>query len=237
MYKRVKQAITAPIFIFQMGKVGSSSLKSTLTQAHSGLVVHAHDYSQLSDRAKTILRWRKRLRLPVYVICPVREPLSRNMSAFFQNFKRDTGFEISDREWTHSELTDLFLRKYPHNVCLEWFDANLRTTFGLDVFSEEFPTEKKWKLYKHKAVRILVYRSDLDRSAQLDVISEFIGSKITGWTQSNISSDKNYGDMYNKFVSSVRLPEIYLTVMCDSKFCRKFWSDEEINTIKEKFSS
>lgn len=236
MYKRVKQVFTAPIFIFQMGKVGSSSLKSTLTQGDSGLVVHAHDYSRFPDRAKTILRWRKRLRLPVYVICPVREPLSRNISAFFQNFKRNTGFEISDREWTHDELTDLFLREYPHNVCLEWFDVHLRKTFGLDVFSEEFPTEQKWRIYKHKAVRVLIYRSDLDRSAQLDVISKFIGSRISEWTQSNISSEKDYGDLYKRFIRSVKLPEIYITIMCDSRFCRKFWSSEEIDAIKERFS-
>jgi len=235
MFKRLNQVITTPIFIFQMGKVGSSSLKSTLTQGCSGLVVHAHDYQQFSERAKTILRWRKRLRLPIYVICPVREPLSRNISAFFQNFKRDTGFEFSDREWTHGELTDLFLRLYPHNVCLEWFDTNLRTTFGLDVFSEDFPTEKKWKIYQNKSVRILIYRSDLERSAQLDIISKFVGSKIPGWTQSNISSDKDYGDLYKSFIGSVKLPEIYISVMCNSKFCRKFWSSKEIETIKERF--
>jgi len=235
MYKRLRKLITTPIFLFQMGKVGSSSLKSTLTENYSGLVVHVHNYQMLTEQEKSILRWRKRLRLPVYVICPVREPLSRNISAFFENFNRDTGFEFSDKEWTSDELIDLFLRHYPHNVCLEWFDSNLRTTFGLDVFSQAFPIQQKWKIYKHKSIRILIYRSDLDRSTQLDLISKLIGRKLSGWTHSNISADKSYGVIYKRFIGSVKLPDIYISIMCNSKFCRNFWSNEEIKTIEDRF--
>jgi len=235
MYDRMQELITAPIFLFQMGKVGSSSLKSTLSSNYRGLVVHAHDGKMLTEKQKAILRWRKRLKLPIYVICPIREPLSRNISAFFQNFNRDTGFEFSDKEWTSDELLELFLRHYPHNLCLEWFDSTLRPTFGVDVFSQPFPIEQKWKIYKYKSVRILVYRSDLERSAQLDVISRLIGQQFSGWTYSNISADKEYGEIYKRFIGAVKLPDIYISIMCNSKFCRKFWSEEEIDMIKKRF--
>src|SRR5574342_1180463 len=104
----------------------------------------------------------------------------------------------------------MFLEHYPHNVCLEWFDENLRTTFGVDVFSEGFPFERKWKIYRHKSARVLVYRSDLDRSKQLEVISAFIGRIIPQWVYSNVSSDKNYSELYKSFVESVKMPDVYI---------------------------
>ncbi|MFZ7127495.1 MAG: putative capsular polysaccharide synthesis family protein [Desulfobacterales bacterium] len=211
-------------------------MRSTLRKYHHGPVVHAHNAGMLKPNDKTILKWRKRLRLPVYVICPIREPISRNISAFFQNFNLDTGLNFSDKnEWLEDEMLDLFLKHYTHNICLEWFDTNLRTTFGVDVFSQPFPIENKWKIYKHKSIRILVYRSDLDRSSQLDLISQFIGNKIPAWSQDNISAEKEYGEVYKKFCSSVKLPDIYISIMCDSKFCRKFWSENEIEAIKNRF--
>ena len=72
-----------PVFIFQMGKVGSSSLKVTLEAKLKGAVVHSHSYKHLSKENRKMLDRRKRLKLPISVICPVREPISRNVSAFF----------------------------------------------------------------------------------------------------------------------------------------------------------
>jgi len=104
-----------------MGKVGSISVQWTLNKNYPGLVYHAHRYEALTKKAKIILCLRKFLRLPIYVICPIREPISRNISTFFQNFKRDTTFEFSDKKnWTSDELLDLFLRLYPHNKDSIW---------------------------------------------------------------------------------------------------------------------
>lgn len=236
MYQQLRNLITTPIFLFQMGKVGSSSLNSTLNANYHGLTVHAHNYQMLTEKQKAILRWRKRLRLPIYVICPIREPLSRNISAFFENFNRDTGLKFADKkEWPSDELLDLFLTHYPHNVCLEWFDSNLKTTFGVDVFSQPFPIARKWEIYKHKSIHVLIYRSDIEHSTQLNIISSFIGYHFSEWTYNNISADKKYGEIYKKFVGSVKLPDSYISKMCDSKFCRKFWSEEEIEMIKDRF--
>lgn len=237
MYRFLQKAIVPPVYVFQMGKVGSSSLKETLSNSYDGIVIHAHNYQMMGENQKKILRWRKRLRLPIYVICPIREPLSRNISAFFQNFKRDTGHEFTDRHWTVDELVEMFMEHYPHNVCLEWFDKNLRTTFGVDVFSEPFPTDQKSKRYIHKAVRIPIYRSDLDRSKQLEAISGFLGHRIPQWTYQNVSQDKAYGAMYRKFLDLAKLPEIYVSIMCDSRFCRQFWTEAEIDAIRLRWEA
>lgn len=225
-----------PIVVFQMGKVGSTTLMSTLSPLHRGTVVQAHTFEGMSPEHRRFLNWRKRLKLPVLVICPIRDPLSRNISAFFQNFKRDTGLNFSDREWNVSELKKLFLQNYPHNVCLEWFDRHMRTVFGIDVFAEPFPIERKWKVYKNGSVQLLVYRVDLARSEQLKIISQFIGYRVENWCYSNVAADKDYGDLYNQFCGSVTLPKIYVDIMCNSAFCSNFWNEKEVVALAKKWT-
>ena len=228
-------AIHAPVYLFQMGKVGSSSLRATLTEHLEGNIYHAHTYRSMSPRGQRQLRWRRHLHLPVFVICPVRDPVSRNVSSFFQNFKRDTGFEISEKPWTTPELVELFLRCYPHNDCLEWFDRNFRGTFGIDVFSEPFPVERKWNVYRRGSVKALVFCSDLDHAEQLAIVSEFLSCEIKKWTYENQAEDKEYRDLYRDFVATARLPELYLTILGGSRFCQRFWSKDEIAAQARKW--
>ena len=227
--------IHAPVYLFQMGKVGSSSLRATLAEHLKGHIYHAHTYRSMSLQAQRELRWRRRLRLPVYVICPVRDPVSRNVSSFFQNFKRDTGFETPERSWTTPELVELFLRCYPHNDCLEWFDRNFRGTFGIDVFSEPFPVERKWNVYRRGSVKVLIFRSDLDHAEQLAIVSRFLGCELKKWNYENQAEDKEYRHLYRDFVATARLPELYLTILGGSRFYQRFWSNDEIATQAQKW--
>lgn len=235
MYKKLRKHSITPIFLFQMGKVGSSSVRTTLESQYKGLVVHAHNDKMLTNKHKFILYWRMKLRLPIYVICPIRDPLSRNVSAFFQNFTRDTGFELMEKEWTTDELLKLFLNRYNHNVSIEWFDRHMRSVFGLDVYAEAFDVHQKWKVYKRKSVKVLVYRSDLDRSLQQEVISQFIGRDFSGFKEDNVTSEKQFGNKYKAFVDEAKLPDVYKTILCRSAYCRHFWSKSEIEAIRSKF--
>ena len=227
--------LQAPIYLFQMGKVGSVSLQSTLAAQVNNHIVHAHDYSEMAPADKYALESRRRANLPVSVITPVREPLSRNVSAFFQNFKRDTGFEVADRQWDVDEVRELFLRRYPHQVCLDWFDCQFRPTFGIDVYAQVFPRQQKWATYQTGSIRVLVYRCDLGLSEQLAVLSGFLGRKIDRWVLANRADDKDYAGLYREFTEAAGFPEAYISRMCGSQYCRHFWSEQEIRATAEKW--
>lgn len=226
--KAIEKKLTAPVVLFQMGKVGSSSLQTTLTRYTNAPVYHAHSYGKMAPSQQRDVRWRRTLHLPVYVISPIREPIARNVSAFFQNFKRDTGLDLHQKNWSVAELTALFLDHCRHNVCLEWHDAHLRPTFGIDVFAEPFPVERKWQTYRHGSVRCLIYRADLDHACQLEVVSDFLGCRVAAWDYANRSADKEYANIYDAFVESAALPEVYIKLMYESRFARHFWSDAEL---------
>lgn len=237
MFRRLRKLIRPPIYIFQMGKVGSSSIQATLKAHCPNLVFHAHSEEGMAEKARSIFRFRKRLRARIFMICPVREPLSRNISAFFQNFLRDTGMKPSDKEFGVEEVIQMFLNHYPHHVFLEWFDKQLRPLTGIDVLAEPFPKERMWKTYSKGGIRLLVYRSDMDRVTQLKVISEFLEDEALEleWKLANRGSDKDYADLYRRVQHEGKLPDIYMKLMCESRICRHFWTDDEIESFKEKW--
>ena len=113
--------------------------------------------------------------------------------------------------------------------------TRLKTTFGIDVFSKPFPINKKWDTYKKGSIRLLVYRTDMNHDDQLKVISQFIRVRINTWTYGNRSEDKDYTEEYKKFCESVTLPDIYISIMNNSSFCRHFWSEEEIAANSKKW--
>ena len=218
-----------------MGKVGSKSLELTLSEKYPGRVIHAHTYDQLTAHEQRMLNKRVSKQWPVYVICPVREPFSRHVSAFFQNFKRDTNHEHMDKNWTIEELKTLFLNNFPHNRSNEWFDKNFRPVFGIDVYAEPFDISRKWQIYKNGPVQVLVYRSDLDHDEQLSTISKFLDFELTDWIYDNQSDEKEYRTLYRKFREEVKLPGLYLTIMKTSRYFMHFWNSDEINQYAAKW--
>ena len=95
----------------------------------------------------------------------VREPISKNISQFFQNV------EVSYPEFAYSEKINLlsenemieemihfFIKNFIHDDPLVWFDVEMKKFTGIDVYEEEFPHEKGYKLYENERFRILIFR-------------------------------------------------------------------------------
>ncbi len=217
-----------------MGKVGSVSVYSTLAE-QTDKIVHAHCFEEMTAEEQALLLERQCEGLTVNFITPVRDPLARNVSAFFQTFFRDTGHQLSERAWSSDELRELFLQRYPHDESLDWFDLSFRPVTGIDIYAEPFPAQKKWAVYRNGSYRVLVYRTDLDRGEQLEVISGFLGRKIDKWTLGNRAEDKDYAEIYRKFCSQVVLPDSYISRIGGSRLCRHFWSEAEIQQNAEKW--
>ena len=116
----VESEASGPIYIFQMGKVGSVSVHDTLAGHVGNKIVHAHCFEEMTREDQELLTSRQHSGLPIQVITPVREPLSRNVSAFFQTFKRDTGFELADRQWNQDELLASWAWRPRPRRCCAW---------------------------------------------------------------------------------------------------------------------
>ena len=109
------------IYVFQMGKVGSTSIYRAIHRSFKEqdegyrqekrniLFFHSHRISYLNNLNRLMVLSRARLGLPLKMIVPIREPIARDVSAFFHfyyQFVPSILEKISLRELEELFLTD-----------------------------------------------------------------------------------------------------------------------------------
>ena len=257
------------IFVFQMGKVGSRSIcfsiQKSLEEQDKGqgswgareigdtILIHSHTDLGVPPSYKRMILWRAKLGLPLNVICPIREPIDRDVSAFFFIFverRLNLLANASLRELKELFLTDSRppLRIKPrinptpanerimeHQYILDWFDRYFRPLTRIDVYKEPFPIDRKWKIYRRGFTRVLLYRTDLKRSEQSKLISDFLDIKLGEMVSKNMARGRDYAKLYLRFRESVKLPEWYIGRMHNSRFAQHFWSQEELKAAANKW--
>lgn len=222
-----------PVFIFQMGKVASSSIHHSLKKQYPGAVGHAHHIGRSNWVSELLYDW-FRCGNRIKIISPVRDPVSRNISSFFQDYSDYTKKEFEELELNTEKLIDEFISQYPHDIPLTWFDDNIKKYFGIDIYETPFP-ETGSATYVSGNVSLLVFRIDLDDSLKEKAIQDFLGFKSFRLRNKNVSSNKEYYDVYKKFISTIRLPDSYLTKLKDSKYFNYFYTKEEIDKMTRRW--
>jgi hypothetical protein len=246
-----------PLLIFQMGKVGSSSVANSLKLLDMNFVIyHVHDMSDKimdlmesnykenwipaarpghlweGQYVKKILKKHPK-RWNWKIITLVRDPVARNISAFFQNLFLKYGSYYFDRK----KLLNLFLNEFDHETPLVWFDREIKEVIGIDVFRKPFPKEKGYEIYQSKENSLLTIRlEDLDACAS-NAFREFLGIKNLKIIKSNIGNVKPYSKSYNDFLKNIKLPDAYIQKMYFSKFTRHFYTQIEIEYFIKKWSN
>jgi len=250
-----------PILVWQMGKVGSSTVLASLKQAvHKAPAFHVHLLSDtLLKKGELYKRSIKEgNRAYLYNICLrrtldaslssgqkwkiislVRDPVGRNLSSFFQNldlyYPEMTKHNLNGEDHSVEVLVNSFLRTFDHDRPLEWFDCEIRDLLGLDVYAEEFPKAAGFKIYKKEHFDLLLLRmEDLDRVAQ-EAFSEFFELSDFQLIRKNVGSEKKYADIYRDVKNQIILPSEYLDRCYHSKYGRHFYADEELGGFRTKW--
>jgi len=181
------------------------------------------------------------------VITMVREPVARNVSAFFQNLEPrfdvwpEEAFTGRPVEETADWLIDLFLAAYVEDRSfaeedgnpLTWFDIELNPTFGVDVFASRFMIERGFQTYSSSNARILLMRlEDLDRVGR-SALEGFLSTRLTSLSKANDAIAKAYANVYRAFKERIRLPAWYLEQLYSSRYCRHFYSEAELGEFKK----
>lgn len=190
-----------------MGKVGSTSVCHALRRIFPNRSVYQTHKLSSAGVLHTMMRWIASPRAPLahfpdhlassieigerlecrfsntdwYLFSLVREPVSRNVSAFFQNLHRRWLYHLSpssreicqrilgtsaddaevppDRmEALVTEMGILFERNYRHELYDAWFDSEMRGPFGIDVLAEPFCVEAGFQVYRRGSVRLVLVR-------------------------------------------------------------------------------
>jgi len=272
-----------PILIYQMGKVGSSSIRNSLFRCRdprTRLVLMSHEYFPIRNRdpdriaiepeyrdllareiaheqhvyqqfslrkrlgrrfrekfyAEMIYRSYIRPKCRLKVITLVREPVANNVSMFFQLLGQYIDPVVEPSECDTDELIHVFIEQYMHWRPLTWLDAEVKTHFGIDIFQHPFPIEKGHTTISQENVSLLVLRCDLDDRAKAQAIADFIGLDEFEIVRSNVASEKSYASPYTKFKQRIKIPPALLDRMYDSKYARHFYSKEERDQFRKRWS-
>jgi hypothetical protein len=244
----------SPIVVYQMGKVGSGSITQTLT-ASGYDAYHVHHLLEYNIEGVKALWLAKGLDLPPELttipkiikenilrsatnrfITLVRDPIARNISAFFHNLKIFTSMTNSSDIPEITELINVFLTQYSHNIPLTWFDNELKLVLGIDIYEYLFPKNNGFLEINHKNINLLILKVEIPDKTKRRALSNFLGGYPIKFRKSNIATDKYYNDIYKTFQANIKLPIDYIDTMLNSKYTNHFYSNEEIDRFRSKWS-
>lgn len=247
------ESAKVPILIYQMGKVGSSSILEALTALNLS-VIHLHTLNQRNivaaeDRSAkrglslpAHIRASKRVRAklighgkPLRIVTAVRDPIARNISAYFQNLNT---FRQRKKDFDTAELEGMmkqFVKVYPHDLPLGWFDTEIKEILGVDVYEYPFPQTAGTQIIQQNEIRILILRAETPDETKVRALRAFLDIPEMVIEPKNVGANKDYSEYYNHFLECIRLPNEYINKMYESRYAKHFYTPEEILKFRERW--
>ena len=247
-----------PIIVFQMGKVGSSTVVKTLREHYKKdtpvIQVHTLNPNQLEkaiqmqrDSISPYLHKHlivssiliKKLDdevFPCRFITLTREPVERAISFVFEDIKKKApdslkkNDEIDLSEIVRS-LDSIFTESSGIVDPTAWFERELKERFELDVFSVPFDVEKGYKIIKKNLCSLLILRMEDLNWALIPALSEFlqIEQGEIRIRRDNIGKKKWYAEAIAEIKANYKLEEHLAKKVYDTKYYRHFYGSEYSN--------
>lgn len=226
------------ILIYQMGKVGSTSLEKSIPNS-----IHVHTLysnwflpntisldSYLRNKEKQLGNLIKRLALKcrknVKIITIIRDPFDRDISMFFQDLPQwISGYNYLENYDTRNEKLNLlqciFNDFYDYTYALTWFDKELKKLTDIDIYDYPYDPDKGYIKIRKGRYEVLVLECSKLTECKLH-IDNFTGTSITA-VNTNKSIAKWYAPLYIDFKEKYRPNEKYISSVKESKFYIHFF--------------
>jgi len=267
-----------PLLIHSMGKVGSKTIEHACKRLECFDVFHTHALSRMvleeccrqHDKLKPHMRNGLRVRRevletghPFKLVSATRDPLARNVSAFFQNletygfgkreidaangivaalvsryprlsaFLRSLG--ISRLVDPVNDMVAMFMRNFPHSEPAYWFDAEIRDVIGIDLLAEPFDPEVGYATYAIGASSVLVLQVELPDARKEAVLRDFLQTPSLRLEQSNVGSQKGYAKAYRRFRAGIEFATEFLDEIYGSRYARHFYSAQQLEGFRARW--
>ncbi|MEP0262725.1 putative capsular polysaccharide synthesis family protein [Dokdonia sp.] len=258
--QQLRDRTQEPVLVFTMAKVGSSSVYHSLKNQSSIPCFHIHSLS-IEEELQAIKICKEKgvypgSRSPVFmlhkyllekqenykVISLFRNPIERNLSAFFEAFEIHMGVPTHLFKGSLQDIEAAFYQKLDHSYCKDWFDNHLKDGTGVDVYEHAFlPTEqagakaKGYTIIKDSQVDVLVLNSNLDDALKSKLVGDFCDVKDFTIKNVNVTEAKKGAALYAEFKSYIRFSKSYLDDQLESKYMNHFFTKEEKEALYEKW--
>jgi hypothetical protein len=252
-----------PVYILQMGRVGSVSVSTAVTTAYQAIslnvpVYHRHYISSFDliveriladlEHPSPALQFDRQLRdtllndiqsgQPIKIISLVRDPVARNVSTFFYalpQFISDWKEKEAQQLLFASELSAIFESKQHFiQTALNWFDEQIKDAVGLDVYAVPFDKTRGWQIYKQGLIELLVLRMEDLQSTGEDALRKFLNLPHLKMVKVNTGEEREAFELYRRFLTHPVSRE-YLEMSYSTKLARHFYTDKEIEQFTDRW--
>ncbi len=183
----------------------------------------------------------------IKIITGVREPIARNISWFFQIIHCECVFPQFFRKYQEGLITmdDIINKFWAQNFVYgkqyDWFEEELEAVFGIDIASIDFPKEKGYAIanFPDQNVEVLVLKLEKLDSCLKEALETFLGIENLDCERFD-RVDFLEGDdylIYENLRKSLTFTDEYIEEIYSQPLVRHFYTDEEINKFKRKWSS
>ena len=235
-----------------MGRVGSTSIYNALSELEDFQITHTHMLNE--ERLNGFVRNRESRGLqmpnhvadsrdvieniikkntPVKVISLVRDPMARNVSAFFNNLDSFGFRSVESRENATAEALLKKFSVYDHKIPIRWFSLEFRDVFGFSVFGTPFNFETKSLTIFRKNVSLLVLRLEDKDDVKIAALEKFLG--VEGLTIPNDNSGGKFGEAYEQFKHLFKPDEELVNSIYNTKLVHHFYKPEEVRKMKARW--
>jgi hypothetical protein len=174
------------------------------------------------------------------VITLVREPIARNISAYFQNLNRVHIKNCLEHYQNNAielqQIIDHFFQNYNHDLPLEWLDWEIKAVFGIDAYQSTFEPNQGYHIYRQGTVDLLLMRLENLNHCWDQAIQEFFNNDLSNnqikLNTANVGKTKEYADLYKQFRKIGNIPEEYIDKMYGSKYAQHFYTAQELEAFK-----
>jgi hypothetical protein len=185
------------------------------------------------------------------VITLLREPISRNISSFFQNLETLLNYDFRTKlkstsvDQVVNDLLQLFTENYIVDGAIErsdanpmtWFDKELKTVFGVDVYASPFPREQGYATFETPRARVLLLRLEDLNKTNGESVKTFMGSQDFKLVSANQAHDKEYSQLYQAFARRLVLPSAYVESIYRSRYSTHFYTPRELDRFRAKWDT
>ena len=227
------------ILIYQMGKVGSTTIENSVENSlhlhtlYNNTPCWVHQKIRrpgilgklIVNTGNFIKRVAINRRKRVKIITMVREPISRDISMFFQNLpywyiEYVNTNKIDIREGGIEFLKEVFDESFDHEYQLKWFDREIKKLTGIDIFNEKYDYDKGYlKIEKGKYELFLFRLEDIEKA--LPALSIFVEKDIE-LKEKNIGNNKWYACIYSDVKKIIMNDKEYISKMKNTQFSKFF---------------
>lgn len=237
------------VILYQMGKVGSSSLEYSL-EKEGVPVLHMHrifwgsyetPFSGIHIPLSALQKVRQRVIYRYYmmrknarIITLYRDPLARNLSSFFENlthyFSKEEcerlNFDMLERKFNSLNV----MRATP----ISWFDQEFGRKTKIDIFAHPFDQEAGFSVIRSKKTEVFVCTLEKLNDV-IDEIASFLNIPEFKLQNQNVGGEKWYSALYAEFKARYKPSSSMLDDLYESKAAKHFYSQKQLDIFRAKW--